>query len=80
MAPRDHVPDRSSEPSTDPWAAFGSLGAGVLLYGGLGWAGDRWLGTSFLLPTGLVLGAVLGFYVVIVRFGRAPQEPTDRDA
>jgi hypothetical protein len=30
---------------------------GVLVYGGLGWLGDHFLGTSFLLPLGIVLGA-----------------------
>ena len=31
--------------------------AGVLVYGGLGWVGDHYLGTSFLLPIGIMLGA-----------------------
>lgn len=43
------------------------LVAGLLCYGGLGWLLDRWLGTSFLLPIGLVLGAGLGIYIVIRR-------------
>ncbi|MCK5927431.1 AtpZ/AtpI family protein [uncultured Nocardioides sp.] len=72
MAPHDTSSDRTVEPSPDPWQAFGSLGAGVLLYGGAGWLADRWLETGFLLPLGLVLGAVLGFYTVIKRFGGSP--------
>ena len=31
--------------------------SGVLLYGALGWVGDHFLHTSFLLPIGIVLGA-----------------------
>jgi len=46
--------------SADPWAALGRLVAGVALYGALGWVGDHWLGTSFLLPLGIVFGTALG--------------------
>lgn len=42
--------------------------AGPALYGGLGWLVDRWLGTSFLLPVGILAGAVLSAYVVTVRY------------
>jgi len=60
--------------------------AGVALYGFLGWLGDHFLGTRFLLPIGIVLGAGLGCYVIIRRFGdvaepakasRALTEPVD---
>ncbi len=44
--------------------------AGVLVYGGLGWVGDHYLGTSFLLPIGIVLGAAGGCYVIIRRYGQ----------
>ena len=43
--------------------------AGVALYGFLGWLGDHYLGTRFLLPIGIVAGATLGCYVIIRRFG-----------
>ncbi len=64
-------PSRQSARRTsgDPWHAFGYLVAGVGLYGFVGWLVDRWLGTSFLLPVGIVLGAVLGLYLTFVRFG-----------
>ncbi|HST50814.1 MAG TPA: AtpZ/AtpI family protein [Pyrinomonadaceae bacterium] len=32
---------------------------------GLGWALDRWLGTSWIMIAGIVLGAVAGFYQFI---------------
>jgi len=41
--------------------------SGVLLYGGLGWVGDHYLHTQFLLPVGIVLGAGLGIYSTIRR-------------
>ena len=43
--------------------------SGVVLYGFLGWVGDHFLGTGFLLPIGIVVGAALGCYVIIRRFG-----------
>lgn len=43
--------------------------AGVLLYGALGWVGDHFLHTRFLLPIGIVLGAALGIYTTIKRLG-----------
>jgi ATP synthase protein I len=43
---------------------------GVLLYGALGWLADHLLGTSFLLPIGIVLGAAGGVYVIIRRYGQ----------
>lgn len=45
--------------------------SGMLLYGGLGWLVDRWVGTDgVFLPIGIVLGLVLALYLVYVRFGR----------
>jgi F0F1-type ATP synthase assembly protein I len=44
--------------------------AGVLVYGLLGWLGDHYFGTRFLLPIGIVAGAAFGAYVIIRRFGR----------
>lgn len=49
--------------------ALSCLIAGVLVWGGLGWLADHYLGTSFLLPIGIVLGAGLGCYMIIARFG-----------
>ena len=46
--------------------------SGVLVWGLVGWAGDWLFGTSFLLPIGIVLGAALGVYVIIRRFGQVP--------
>jgi F0F1-type ATP synthase assembly protein I len=54
--------------------------AGVALYGFLGWLGDRFLGTGFLLPIGIVLGAALGCYVIIRRFGALAEPSAGPDA
>jgi F0F1-type ATP synthase assembly protein I len=45
------------------------LVSGIVFYGGLGWWGDHVLGTGFLLPIGIVLGAAFGIYLVLKRFG-----------
>jgi ATP synthase protein I len=44
--------------------------SGVMVYGLLGWLGDHYLGTKFLLPIGIVAGAAFGAYVIIRRYGR----------
>jgi ATP synthase protein I len=59
-----------SRPSGDPWQAVGYLVSGVALYGFLGWLADQWLGTSFLVAVGIVLGASLGIYLTFARFNR----------
>ena len=41
--------------------------AGVAL---LGWLADRWLGTGFLLPVGMLAGMALSLYVVWLRYGK----------
>jgi F0F1-type ATP synthase assembly protein I len=45
------------------------LGLRMLIYGLLGWLGDYYFGTRFLLPIGIVAGAAFGCYVIIRRFG-----------
>jgi ATP synthase protein I len=70
-------PPRGSQPpsrSVDPWQVISYLVAGVAMYGLVGWLLDRWLGTSFLLPVGIVLGAALGVLTIHLRF-----RSSDRD-
>jgi F0F1-type ATP synthase assembly protein I len=50
----------------------------VLFYGGLGWALDRWLGTSFLVVVGILSGAGLGIYMTFARFGGFPAKDDDQ--
>lgn len=45
--------------------------AGLIFYGGLGWLADYLLHTTMWLPVGLILGAVLGIYLVIKRYGQS---------
>jgi F0F1-type ATP synthase assembly protein I len=48
--------------------------SGVMVYGLLGWLGDHYLGTGFLLPVGIIGGAALGVFVIIRRFGRVEED------
>lgn len=65
--------------NTDPWAAFGSIVSGVVLYGAAGWGLGHWLNAPWLLPVGVLVGAVLGLYSVIARF-RANMQTLDARA
>jgi hypothetical protein len=42
---------------------------GVAVYGGIGFGLDRLLGTQFLLPVGIVLGAGLTVLLLHFRYG-----------
>jgi ATP synthase protein I len=47
-------------------AAAYTLVGGILVLGGIGYAVDRWQGTSpWFLLAGLTLGIVVGFYEVV---------------
>jgi len=51
------------------WSIIGTFLAGVLAWGLIGWALDRWLGTAFLVAIGIVVGAAGAFYLIIKRYG-----------
>lgn len=62
------------------YTALSYILAGFLLYGGLGWLGDKALHTSFLMPLGFMLGAVLSLYMVVKRFGGSHDAPAGKSA
>lgn len=70
--PSANTPD-NQPPQGDPWRSFGYIVSGVALYGLAGWGLDRWLGTTFLVAIGIVLGATLGIYMTWARY----RQPTD---
>lgn len=51
------------------WRAVAYLLTGPLVYGGLGWLADRWLGTSWLVGVGIVGGMALSLYLIWFRYG-----------
>ena len=52
-------------------SAIGSLVGGVVVWGAVGLLLDRWLGTGRVLTAvGVVVGSLVGFLIVYLRFGR----------
>lgn len=80
MSQQSSPSSSSGRPASDPWHAFGYLVSGVAMYGVLGWLADQWLGTSFLVAVGILVGAGLGLYMTVSRLnaGTAPDEEPDR--
>lgn len=70
MSQQGARPPEDEHPKGDPWHAFGYVASGVGLYGLLGWLADRWLGTSFLVALGVLVGAGLGIYMTYARFNK----------
>ena len=54
----------------DAWAVISYLLSGVILYGGIGWLLDWWLGTRGLVGVGIVLGAAGGIWLVWLRYSK----------
>jgi F0F1-type ATP synthase assembly protein I len=51
------------------WSIIGTLVAGVLAWGGIGWLLDQWLNTRFLVAVGIIVGMAGAFYLIIKRYG-----------
>jgi ATP synthase protein I len=52
------------------WSIFGYLISGLLFWGGIGWAADHFLATTYFTLVGLLVGAAGALYLVWLRFGR----------
>ena len=66
---RPEQPRKPGGGSDIVWSIIGTLVAGVLAWGGIGWLLDRWLGTEFLVAVGVLVGAAGAFYLIIRRYG-----------
>jgi F0F1-type ATP synthase assembly protein I len=51
------------------WRSVAYLITGPLLYGGIGYFLDRWLGTTWIVGVGIVGGMVLSLYLIWFRYG-----------
>jgi F0F1-type ATP synthase assembly protein I len=57
------------------WSIIGTLVAGLAVWGGIGFLVDRLAGFhAVFLSIGLVIGAVGGAYLVVVRYGKEPKK------
>jgi F0F1-type ATP synthase assembly protein I len=68
------TPSPASRGSELGWAATSTMFGGIVVWGGGGWLLDHWWGTQFATPIGAILGAALGVYAVVMRYGRDPEE------
>ena len=66
---RPEQPRKPGGGSDIVWSIIGTLVAGVLAWGAIGWLLDRWLGTEFLVAVGILVGAAGAFYLIIRRYG-----------
>jgi hypothetical protein len=51
------------------WNVVSYLITGPVMFGGVGWGLDHWLGTSWLVAVGIVGGMALSLYLVWFRYG-----------
>ena len=62
------IPGNSWQDLSSAWNAVAEFTAAVAVYGVGGWYADKWLGTGhFLFLAGLILGMVLGVYILMKR-------------
>ena len=67
------IKEKKMSPRNDEnafWTIFGYLLSGLLIWGGIGYGLDRWLGSGFFLLGGLLLGMGSSLYLIWLRFGR----------
>ncbi|MCK2244925.1 MULTISPECIES: hypothetical protein [unclassified Crossiella] len=51
------------------------LFAGLIFWGGVGWAFDQLFGTRFLTPVGVLLGFAGSIYLIMMKYGRQGDLP-----
>jgi len=60
----------------EAWTVLARLISGPLLYGGLGWLVDRWLGTEpWFVLVGILGGMALSLYVTWFRLSATDRQP-----
>lgn len=59
----------------EAWTILSYLLSGLLVWTGIGALLDHLLGTHFLLPIGMFVGAFAAVYLVWIKYGKAPQDP-----
>jgi len=64
-------PQRPGPGENAGWAALGTLLSGIVVWGGIGWLLDWWLGIPkhLGLLIGMIVGISLALYLVMKRFG-----------
>jgi F0F1-type ATP synthase assembly protein I len=76
----DAQKDNPANGEAQAWSVLAYVISGPLIYGGLGWFLDRWLGTQpYLVLAGLLGGMALAFYLVWKRLSAPPPNPHTSD-
>jgi F0F1-type ATP synthase assembly protein I len=52
--------------------------SGIVVWGGVGLALDRWWGTRFVALIGVLLGLTVAIYLVVVKYGAVGPPPVVR--
>jgi F0F1-type ATP synthase assembly protein I len=52
--------------------------SGIIVWGGVGLALDRWWGTRFVVLIGVILGLAVAIYLVVVKYGAVDPPPKGR--
>lgn len=69
--PRPFHPSVVPQGESVAWSAMGSLLAGPIVWGGVGYLLDHLFGTGRVFTAiGVVVGSLTAFYIVYLRFGR----------
>jgi hypothetical protein len=72
--PRPEAADAHQPSGADVgWGITGTMLSGIIVWGGVGLALDRWLGTNFLALVGLILGLGVAIYLIVMKY--APPLP-----
>ena len=74
--PRPVSPASGGSGADTGWAVIGTMLSGMAVWGGAGWLLDRWLDIKVLLPVGIIFGMAVSIYMVVVKYGGAPENPT----
>lgn len=67
---RDRSSNGNGRNLGDAYAALSYILSGVLLWGGIGWLVDAWLGTRGFVGAGIVVGAGLGVALIYLRYSK----------
>ncbi len=63
------------------WIMVAELIAATLVWGGIGWLFDRWLGTApWLMSIGFVIGNATGMYLAWLRYTRSDADADNQHA
>ena len=76
--PRSDEPDRRPSGADIGWGITGTMLSGIIVWGGVGLALDRWWGTRFVVLIGVILGLAVAIYLVVVKYGAVDPPATGR--